>query len=280
MTKQDEKQRLRKRLQEYAIGLATENRWAETVEVNQQILTLGEDSSTYNRLGKAYIEQGMYEKAYEAYQHSMNINPTNAIARKNLTRIEALMARGITQDLERTPRQQIDTRMFITEAGKTVITTLADVPRSAAVEALTTSEIVDLVEEDHQIKARDADGNIVGSVEPKLAQRLRELFKVGNTYVAAVAQCDTRQVQILIREVAQHPSQQGNISFPSKFSNIMGYVPGLRYDYDSEELMEEEEEVIEEPDESEEDYSHGDDDEELGLDDIEKDMPDDDDSEE
>jgi len=278
LTKQDEKQRLRRRLQDYAITLATQNQWAQSVEVNQQILTIEEDSPTYNRLGKAYIEQGMYDKAYEAYEHSFEISPTNAIARKNLTRIEALMARGIERDTEKKPRQQIDTRMFITEAGKTVITSLVDVPRCPAVEMLTTSEIVQMVEDNHQIKIVDADGNVLGAIEPKLGQRLKELFKLGNRYVAAITQCDTRQVQILIRETHQHPEQRGMISFPNKMSNTMAYVPGQRYEYDAEELMEEED-VIEEPEDIDDDYA-GSDEEEIGLDELDKDIPDDDENEE
>lgn len=281
MTRQDEKQRLRRRLQEYAIFLAAQNRWQESVEINQQILTLEEDSVTYNRLGKAYLEQGLYSEAFQSYQQSIQISPTNAIAKKNLSRLEILLTRGVERAKDdRKTREQIDLRMFITEAGKTVITSLVDVPRSAPVEALTASEPVELVAEDKHVRVVDIDGYMLGRIEPRLGQRLVELMNSGNRYVAAIVQCDTRKIQILIREVYQHTSQRGKIAFPTKFSDTAyGHAAGLRYDYDAEELLEEEIEV-EDTDDSADVYTSTDEDEEIGLEDIEKDIPDDDENEE
>ena len=42
MAKQDEKQRLRRRLQDQSIELASTNHWNEAVETNRQILALGD----------------------------------------------------------------------------------------------------------------------------------------------------------------------------------------------------------------------------------------------
>ena len=84
MTKQDEKLRLRRRLQDQAVDQAAKNRWEDAVETNLQLINLGEDADTRNRLGKAYFELGKLADARESYQHALRLNSNNAIARKNV----------------------------------------------------------------------------------------------------------------------------------------------------------------------------------------------------
>lgn len=281
MAKQDEKQRVRRRLQEQAVELASTNRWEEAVEINKQILEISEDAEAYNRLGKAYMELGYYAAARDAYQNTLRFNPTNSIARKNLSRLETWFANGAADVAEtRRARQQVDTRLFITETGKTALTTLVDVQRTAATAALVTGEKMELRVEGRTVYVVDADGNVIGRIEPKLSQRLAELITGGNRYVAAVAQNDPSQVRLLIRETYQDPSQRGRISFPGKLSEalIRSYVPTLRYEYEADELLDEED-TLDDRDDTEDDYT-GSDDEELGLDDIEPDIGDDDDGSE
>ena len=275
MAKQDEKQRIRRKLHEKAIELAAMNRWEEAVEINRQILSLGEDPDTYNRLGKALMELGRYAEAHDAYQHTLRLNPTNGIARKNLARLDALIARGIETGLaNRQPRQQVDMRMFITETGRTAITTLIDVPRSPAVEALVTGEKMDFRVEGKSVYVVDADGNVIGRLEPKLGQRLAELINGGNRYLAAIAQSDPRTVRLLIRETYQDPSQRNRISFPGKLGEGTAYVSSLRYE-EYEDLLEEEE-TAEEAETLEEEFVAGEEEEELGLEEIDQDMGDED----
>lgn len=281
MAKQDEKQRLRRRLQEQAIELSSTNRWEEAVEINKQINAVSEDAETFNRLGKAYLELGHYADARDAYQNALRFNPTNAIARKNLARLETWFANGAVDIAEtKRARQQVDMRLFITETGKTALTTLVDVPRSAAVAALVTGEKMELQVDERTINVLDTDGNVIGHIEPKLSQRMAELMTGGNRYVAAVAQNDPRQVRLLLRETYQDPSQRGRISFPGKLSEVMlrSFMPTMRYEYETDDILEDED-LGEDRDETEEEYS-GSDDEELGLDDIEPDIGDDDDGNE
>lgn len=284
MARQDEKQRQRRRLQEQAIELAAHNRWDEALEVNRQILTIGEDADTYNRLAKAYMELGRYHEAHDTYQQTLRLNPTNTIARKNLARLEALLSRGIESAVPtRHARQQVDLRLFITETGKTALATLVDVPRSPAVDALVTGEKMEFRVEGRNVMVVDADGNVVGRLPPKLGQRLSELINGGNRYVIAVAQSDPRHVRLLIRETYQDPSQRGRISFPGKLSGTegaSGYVSNLPYEYEADELLDEED-LLDEPEVVEEEFMGGEEEEEeLRLDAIEKDIGDDDDTSE
>ncbi len=275
MARQDEKQRIRRKLQEKAIELAAMNRWDEAADINRQILQLGEDPDTYNRLGKALMEQGQYTEAHDAYQHTLRLNPTNSIARKNVARLDALIARGFESgQANRKPRQQVDLRMFITETGRTAITALIDVPRSPAVDALVTGEKMEFRVNGKTVFVVDADGTIVGRLEPKLGQRLAELINGGNRYLAAIAQNDPRIVRLLIRETYQDPSQRNRISFPGKLGEGATYVSGLRYE-EYEDLLEEAEESDEGEADSEE-YIGPEEEEELGLEEIDQEINDED----
>jgi tetratricopeptide (TPR) repeat protein len=275
LAKQDEKMRIRRRLQEKAVELAAMNRWDEAVEANRQILGLGEDPDTYNRIAKALMELGQYTESHDTYQQTLRLQPTNAIARKNIARLDALIARGFESgQANRKARQQVDLRMFITETGRTAITTLIDVPKGPAVDALITGEKMDFRVEGKTVYVIDADGTVIGRLEPKLGQRLAELIGGGNRYLAAIAQSDPRIVRLLIRETYQDPSQRNRISFPGKLGEGATYVSSLRY--------EEYEDVLEDDDGGdddsalEEEYAGGDEEEELGLEEIDQDMGDED----
>lgn len=278
MSKQDEKQRIRRKLQEQAIELAAMNRWDEAAEINRQILKqLGEDTDTYNRLGKALMEQGMYTEAHGIYQETLRLIPTNSIARKNVARLDALIARGFgSGQANRKPRQQVDLRMFITETGRTAITGLIDVPRIPAVDALVTGEKMEFRVAGKTVYVIDADGTVVGRLEPKLGQRLAELINGGNRYIAAIAQNDPRSVRLLIRETYQDPSQRNRISFPGKLGEGAAYVSSLRYE-EYEDMLDDDSDVDSDDADTEE-YIGGDEEEELGLEEIDQDMGDDDDN--
>lgn len=272
MTKQDEKLRLRRRLQDQAVDQAAKNRWEEAVETNLQLINLGEDADTHNRLGKAYFELGKLAEARDSYQRALKLNSNNAIARKNVERLDDLLSRTATAPI-RTTRQLVDLRLFITETGKTALTTLVDLARGPLVDAVVTGEKVDLRMEGRHVLVIDASGNTIGRIEPKLAQRLGELMTGGNRYAAAVAQTNGHQLRVLIREVYQDPSQRGRVSFPGKLGESAlrgGYFASARYDEYGEDLMEDDD-TLDGREEVEEE-SFGGEEEELGLDDIEQDI--------
>jgi tetratricopeptide (TPR) repeat protein len=278
LARQDEKMRIRRKLEERAVELAATNRWEEALEANRQILATGEDADTYNRLGKAYMELGQYTESHDAYQTTLKLQPTNSIARKNLARLDALIARGFESgQASRKARQQVDLRMFITETGRTAITTLIDVPKGPAVDALITGEKMLFRVEGKTVFVIDADGNVIGRLEPKLAQRLAELIGGGNRYLAAIAQSDPRIVRLLIRETYQDPSQRNRISFPGKLGEGATYVSSLRYEEYEDSL--DDDDGSDDSDTIEEEFTGGgDEEEELGLEEIDQDMGDDDDN--
>ena len=96
---------------------------------------------------------------------------------------------------------------------------------------------------------RDGQGEYLGEVEPKYGLRLVKLINGGNKYVAAISSLGENKVKVIIREVYQHPSQAGRLSFPQKDKDsFRSYARKslLRHRLEEEEPAEEIEESTEE----------------------------------
>jgi len=76
-------------LRQKAINLARDGRWQEALALNKKIVDEGHaEADDYNRLGKAYLELNEFGKAKESYKGTLELDPGNAIARKNLKQLE------------------------------------------------------------------------------------------------------------------------------------------------------------------------------------------------
>jgi len=238
--------RLRRQRVEQAIQLALESRWKEAVALNRSLIAMfPADVDAYNRLGKALMEMGEYDDARVAYRRALELEPLNSIARKNLERLE-VRAKAAAAAAQGDGTRKIDPSLFIADTGKTGVATL----RAVAAEALgrlTAGDTVELRPQDNTLAIVTADGDYVGKLEPKLGLRLLRLMDGGNRYVAAVASLSEEKV--IIREIYQHPSQQGRPSFPPVGGEtVRPYVKErlVRRDLDEEEAAPEEAEEAEE----------------------------------
>jgi len=206
----EDRARTKKQRTEAAIQLALQGRWDEAANLNRAIIELfPTDVDAYNRLGKALTELGRYAEAREAYQKALEIDPLNAIASKNLSRLATL-------GKEATPRpatQKLSPQMFIEETGKTGITTLLR-PNMEIAARMTAGDQVNLAPDNGTLVVKSMQGEFIGEVEPRLAQRLSKLMEGGNQYVAAISGLTDSAVKVFIRETFQHPSQAGKLSFP------------------------------------------------------------------
>jgi tetratricopeptide (TPR) repeat protein len=215
----EERSKLRRRWVEQAIALAMQNRWEEAIKVNQSILDLfPNDTDALNRRGRALTELGRYREAREAYQKTLELDPTNTIARKNLARLATLK-------VEEAPpsREKVDPRMFIAETGKTGVVTLVHPAPRDVLAKVAAGDQVSLKVDGRMLRVETLTGDFLGNIDPKIAQRLVDLIRSGNQYTAAVMANEDGNLRIFIRETYQDPSNFGKISFP-----VRGEAPGIR----------------------------------------------------
>ena len=214
MTPNDEKLiRLKEQKSKEAIDLAMQARWQDAINVNEEMLaSFPGDVDTYNRLGRAYMELGKFTKAKDAYKNTVKLEPYNAIANRNLRRLN---------DLKETQKAQVETdkvepEQFIEEIGKAGVVTLTDLaPKEKR--ALTVAGDKAIIKlEGSYLVAENAHGDYLGRVEQKKAIRLIRLIIGGNKYSAVVVKSTADSMTVMIRETYQHPSQAGKLSFPPK----------------------------------------------------------------
>lgn len=214
----DEQSRTRRLQLQRAQQLAAEGEWEEAVALNREILEAApRDAAAHNRLGKALSELRRYGEAYAAYQNALGLDPANQIARRNLHRLEPLKDQededGAAGTAERR-RTQARQSMFIEEIGKTRLTELQALAPNDILARMTSGDQVELKVEEQQIVAYSEDGLRLGQLEPRLARRLGALIEGGNRYGAAVTAVEPGMLRIIVRELYQHPSQRGRLSFP------------------------------------------------------------------
>jgi hypothetical protein len=235
--KPEDKARFRRLRSEQAIQLAMQNKWEEAIAVNKQILDVfADDVDAYNRLGKALMEVGRISEARAAYSRAVALDPNNAIARRNLTRLQAIKDDEVAAVAV---QPQVDANLFIEETGKTGVTTLINTAPHEELATLTAGEPVLLRPEGKSLLVYSTRNDRIGEVEPRLALRLISLMRGGNQYAAAVTSLTDTSVEIIIRETFQHPTQVGKVSFPTRGGADGGFRPYiresvLRYDADEE----------------------------------------------
>src|SRR6266852_7925412 len=179
----EEKARLKKQWTDLAIQQALANQWEEAVITNKNILNLyPHEPEAYNRLGKAYSELGQYAEARQAYSQTLKYSPKNTIAKKNLDRLSLLQEEPVQLH---TGTERIDPRLFIEETGKTGLTDLINIAQATALAKVGVGDRVQLFVTGHTLFVRNAAGEDIGQVEPRLANRLINFMEGGNRYAAA-----------------------------------------------------------------------------------------------
>jgi len=207
----EEATRLKRQGAEQAIQLAIESKWEEAAALNRTILaTHAGDVDAWNRLGKSLLELGRYRDSQEAYSKSVELDPVNTIARKNLDRLATLAESEEPRRPDLVAKASQD--LFIEEIGKTGVTVLQNATPSSV--ALTAGDEVYLKPSEELINVEDLQGDVLGTIEAKLALRLLRMMQGGNKYAAAVKSISDGDVELIIKEIYRDPSQT-RLSFPA-----------------------------------------------------------------
>ena len=263
MYQEEEQVRLRRQSSKQAIALAMEGRWREAVAVNKGIVdSFPNDVDAYNRLGRAYMELGEYSLAGEAYRRAQELDPYNAIAEKNLRRLSHL--REVVAGLGGSSHR-VEPQVFIEETGKAGVVNLYHLVAKEVLAEIDAGDKVNLRIVGTNLVVENGRGRYLGQVEPRHSQRLIKLIKGGNQYTATVISSSEDKLAVIIREVYQHPSQVGQLSFPGKgFAGLRPYLGGRVAGREPEYNMGDEEEPELLAAESAEAASQGEDEDEEG----------------
>src|SRR5690606_30526278 len=83
----------KRQMTEEARLIALTGDWERALEVNNAFLErFPRDAQALNRKGRALLELGRLQEAWDAYSEALNADPANMIARRNLQRLEMLAA--------------------------------------------------------------------------------------------------------------------------------------------------------------------------------------------
>lgn len=204
---------------EQAVKLAVAGRWQEAAAVNRELIArFGDDAEVYNRLGKALTELGRVKDARLVYEKALEVDPMNAIARRNLDRLAQAKEEPAAE-----PAAQMSRGLFIEEVGKAAVVALqAGAPD--ALGGLDAGDAVELEVRGNAVNAVTPAGDYLGMVEPRVGLRLARLMGGGNRYAAALVSTGD-EPRIIVRETYQDPSQAGKVSFPkSSISEVRAYT--------------------------------------------------------
>ena len=218
---EEEKARFRQRLSKEAIDLALQGRWEEAEVVNRDIIEkCPSDVEAYNRLGRALTELGDFDRAKEAYSKALELAPENTIAEKNLARLTGLSKSMATlsSDSQKALTRKAQARrvaldLFITEVGKAGVVNLHNVAPGVVLAKMGFGDQVHLEIRGQHLVVASQSGEYLGQVELRQGLRLIKLMRGGNRYDAAILNVGKDKVQVIIKEVYQHPSQVGCPSF-------------------------------------------------------------------
>jgi hypothetical protein len=179
---EEEKARFRQRLSKEAIDLALQGRWEEAEAVNRDI-----------------IEKCPSD--VEAYNPSLSESMATLSSDSQKVSTRKAQARRVALDL------------FITEVGKVGVVSLHNLAPGVVLAKMGFGDQVHLeIREQHLIVASQS-GEYLGQVEPRQGLRLIKLMRGGNRYDVAILNVEKDKVQVIIKEVYQHPNQVGCPSF-------------------------------------------------------------------
>lgn len=215
--------RNRRKRTKQAISFAMEAKWEEAADTNRLIIVdFPDDSEAYNRLGKAATELGLYSEARDAFSRTLELDPSNSIAKKNLQRLQAL-----SDDTAKGPGgTRVPPHFFIEQTGKTGVAELTDLAQRDTLARVSTGEKVALQVAGARINASTEAGNVLGKLDSRVSSRLTVLMNGGNRYEGAVSSVAEDRLVIFIKETYQHPSQKGRLSFPSRGTGTTGPQAG------------------------------------------------------
>jgi tetratricopeptide (TPR) repeat protein len=219
----EQKQASRRQLVENARRAALDGEWDEATRLNKELLErTPRDANAFNRLGRAHLQTRDYAAASEAYLSALRIDPANMIARRNLQRLEHLspQAANVEKPGPIIPR----TSSFIEEVGKTWVDELVAPEPIERLSEVLSGEKLGLKVDGRRLVVITADGDRLGEIDPKTADRIVELIAGGNQYEVFALGLSAASLRVILRETHRDPSQASKVSFPRQIAQTRAYL--------------------------------------------------------
>lgn len=217
----------RKQLIEEARRAGLDGNWDEAIRLNQEIIERSpRDANAYNRLGRALLEFRRVGPAHEAYSSALRIDPANMIARRNLQRLELIRHRRGDDSGAESSRESVipRTSVFIEEVGKTWVDELVNPASMDELADIYSGEQLQMEVSEGRLVVYRANGQRVGEVEAKTAERIIDLMSSGNRYDVFALGLSIASLRVILREVFRDAKVGGKLSFPRQISATRAYL--------------------------------------------------------
>ena len=178
-----------------AIAAAVHGDWEQAVRLNNQILNRHpQNIGCLNRIGRAYTAMGELDKALQAYEEVLALDPDNSIALKNQARLSN-MNPDYANDLRGCC---VDPNQFLKKPGETHIVSLVHVGAVEVVQALNSGDPLQLEARKRYIVVSDISKRNVGRLPDDVSFQLLAQIRNGRLYNACVKSATHEKVQIII----------------------------------------------------------------------------------
>ncbi|MBC8453278.1 MAG: CDC27 family protein [Chloroflexi bacterium] len=219
-----------KTIQEEAIEHALAGRWKEAIGVNLEGIEHDSDNvGCLNRLAKAYLELSRYKDARTSLEHALAVDPHNRVATRQLERLSKLDKSGIVR--RTSGGTATSSALFIADPAVATVSELKKVASAEVLAAVSPGDKFKLVVDDAIMSATTTGGDYIGTLEVRIATRLRKMIDGGNKYEILAAKLTDSEVVVVVRETKRSSEQARTASFPSYLQKKIG-------DFDLDDPME------------------------------------------
>lgn len=212
---QPQRKQTKRQMIEEARIVALTGDWEHALEVNTSFLErFPHDAQALNRKGRALLELGRLQEAWDAYSEALNADPANMIARRNLQRLE-MLAEGDAA-IASAGKQVSSPRggVFIEETSKTWVDELTRAVDDAILATVSPGEQLDFTIDGSNISVSSRDGKHLGELEQRIAQRLIDLIEAGITFEIYALGMSGHSMRFILRETHRDPSLAGRLGLP------------------------------------------------------------------
>lgn len=203
-------------LAQAAIKEALRGNWKKAAALNLEILkTEPKNKEATNRLARAFLELGKFQKAITNYKKVLKIDPYNTIAQKALERLKTVKAKPtLNKSKQQFASPPLYTHSFLEEPGKTKTASLIHLGGKDVISGLGTGQPVNLIPHAHRVSVETTENEFIGRLPDDLSRRLIKLTRAGNVYTTLIRSVKPDGVRVFIRE-AKRAAAVGSIpSFP------------------------------------------------------------------